>query len=105
MYDRDSLQVIDYQQFYANLSEANIQKKISWKLEYEALSAYNMKDLSAESWMELVMRAVKDEDTFQLLWRHYWSEHTQSCGFFCKREFLCSLYKVTLLDYEECVWL
>jgi len=51
----------NYIQYYASLRQSNNDRKLNLVEEYQPLSAYQMKDLSAASWVNLNQQLDKDE--------------------------------------------
>jgi sphingomyelin phosphodiesterase len=57
--DPNTYEIIDYEQYHLDLSEANSlvmqnrSEEITWKLAYTARSEYNLEDLRASSWWKL----------------------------------------------------
>src|SRR5690348_11763672 len=61
------LQILDYQQFYLNLTAANLEGKATWLLEYEFLDAFKLSNMSYESVDSLAQSfdLKENNDTFQ----------------------------------------
>lgn len=53
-YDRSTFEILDYTQYYTNLTANNLADSVTWLEEYSAKSAYLLPDLSPSSWFNLV---------------------------------------------------
>ncbi|CAG8441990.1 2526_t:CDS:10 [Ambispora gerdemannii] len=60
--------LIDYTQYYANLTRANDQGELQWEVEYTASEVYHTKSLSTGSWKH-VLEMFKEPNS--LAWSHY----------------------------------
>jgi hypothetical protein len=61
---------LDIYQYYVSLDQANSQGYVTFELEYDQLTAYNMTSLSVEQWANLQQR-ISDNDTWQQLYQKY----------------------------------
>lgn len=77
--------LLDYHQYFTNLTLANEKNSPQWVLEYSAKSAYNLSDMSAASWLDLVHRFQKDDALFQKWWSYFHALYPSgSCTGDCK---------------------
>ncbi|CAG8715754.1 14738_t:CDS:2, partial [Racocetra fulgida] len=54
-------------QYYCDLQKANQEGKITWEIEYTTESAYNMKGLDANDWLEVLTNfSLPDSNTWKL---------------------------------------
>ncbi|CAG8445887.1 14605_t:CDS:10 [Ambispora leptoticha] len=60
--------LIDYTQYYANVTYANDEGELNWEVEYTASEVYNIKSLSTRNWKR-VLKMFKDPNS--LAWSHY----------------------------------
>ena len=55
-FDKSSLDILDYNQYYLDLDKANAAREMKWELEYSAKEYLNLEDLSPTSWNKLHQR-------------------------------------------------
>jgi len=88
--------LVDYHQYFANLTLANDQNKPEWTLAYSAMSAYGLSDMSAASWLDLVNRFQKDDALFQKWWSFFHALYpSKPCTQDCKRDSICDMLSAT----------
>ncbi|KAL0211529.1 hypothetical protein RCL1_005155 [Eukaryota sp. TZLM3-RCL] len=61
-YNKTDGTVVNYQQYYLNLTRANLIKKDSWELDYDARSFFKVSDMSTTSVWNIYNRFTKDHD-------------------------------------------
>lgn len=59
-YDPHSGEIDDYDQYFADLTKANSEGKLKFVLEYSAKAAYGLKDMTMQSWNELLSTLTLD---------------------------------------------
>ncbi|CAG2108614.1 unnamed protein product [Medioppia subpectinata] len=106
--ENSTFQVLDYETYYLNLTDANIHrdsKPIEYKLSYSAREAYGLQDLSAESWHQLVLRLNKDQQLFSKFYDYFFNR-SDNIGADnvcttkqCRRDILCRL--ITSLSHHN----
>nr|XP_039269632.1 acid sphingomyelinase-like phosphodiesterase 3b [Styela clava] len=113
-YNKDTLFLKDFQQYYLNLEEANTETSAdedSWKLEYRATESYNIPDVSTTSWGTLAkkMRDKCEADSsdcpkeFTLYQLHNSASYnTDPCNETCQRFQLCAITEQDIEQYELC---
>ncbi|KAH3745905.1 smpdl3a protein [Pelomyxa schiedti] len=101
-YDKETKEILDYTQYYCNLTKANEEGFITWEVEYSALSDYPLKSLAPSEWQSLTDSLETDTTLFEQVWQHYHIEHASECDEACKADFLCQLEKPTEKQYVEC---
>ncbi|KAK0423677.1 hypothetical protein QR680_008272 [Steinernema hermaphroditum] len=84
--------VLDFDNYFLNLtnlkSEADTPK---WEKLYSARSEYNMNDLSAQSWNELITQIGTNPEVFSRFLKNYSRREGFPCDKKCREELLCSL--------------
>ncbi len=105
-YSRDTSELLDYDQYFFNLTEANRNGFIDWKLEYRFSKAYGQHDgLNAKA-MTNLYESIKTNpaayDSFVGRMRVGLPINTTFCEPHCKQVFL-SVIKCTDMDsFDEC---
>jgi len=105
IYDYDQqFQMLDYHQFIANLTLANQLDKPTWFLEYSAISEYGMKDMTAQSFLNLAKRFETDDDLFQKWLANFNTQMgSGKCTGSCKQGFICHMLSATVDLYDACM--
>lgn len=62
--------LLNFSQYYADLEESNERNKITFKKEYDPITAYQMKSLELEEWIYLRERMESDADLYRLFHKH-----------------------------------
>jgi len=62
--------LVGFSEYYANLTQANIEGKLTWKLEYTTRDDYNMADLSPTSWRTMALRAWANQTMIEAYAAH-----------------------------------
>ena len=104
-YSRDTAQILDFTQYYLNLTAANIQQKGDWLEEYTATETYGIDDVTASSLFSLV-------DTFRKHHSEKFDKYYKystvsvdldaSCTGMCKRQHICSILYIDFDKFESC---
>lgn len=104
-YDKNSYDLINYEQYFLNLTKANLVGETDWELEYDFLKDYRLSDLSAESLYKLQQQILTNETLFQF----YYSLNSAKKLFYCDTESncrqmqLCALQFLRFDDYSTCM--
>ncbi|CAL1543340.1 unnamed protein product [Lymnaea stagnalis] len=102
-YANSSWAVLDYSNFYLNLTEANLSDKPQWQFEYSPKKAYNMTGLYAKDWDDLLKRMEADDDLFQQFYLHNKNMYPRTpCHGNCKTELLCDIIEGRSYDPDLC---
>jgi len=107
-HDVNTLQPIDYIQYYLELEEANIKNEADWKVEYQASTSFNLIDISLNS-MELLTSQLQADVTsnselIQMFARfNSVSYVTSECDLKCRRQHVCAIVNVNSDSYQKCI--
>uniref|UniRef100_A0A1X7T6Y9 Sphingomyelin phosphodiesterase n=1 Tax=Amphimedon queenslandica TaxID=400682 RepID=A0A1X7T6Y9_AMPQE len=95
-YNESSRQVLDHDTYILNITDANLTNKPKWIHEYSAKDAYNMTNLTPDSWFSLVKEFLTNNDLL-LKYYHYISKSfdmesqcSDSGKDKCKKSTICS---------------
>ncbi|CAG0901974.1 unnamed protein product [Cyprideis torosa] len=85
--------VLDHQNWYLDLKEANLYNRPRWRHLYSAKEAYGMRSLDPQEWDYLVHKLTFSDDMFKLYYKFYWkaSPVRAECDEDCKERLLCDL--------------
>ncbi|KAK6188125.1 hypothetical protein SNE40_004376 [Patella caerulea] len=104
-YIKETGVVIDYKQYYLNLTEANSLHKADWKLEYQATEAFNIPDLSPTS-LDRLSESFRDNDYMfnkYLVINTVGYDTNPQCNSTCKRNQICAIRQLNLDRYADCI--
>ncbi|XP_059171988.1 sphingomyelin phosphodiesterase-like [Physella acuta] len=102
-YNGSSWAVLDYSNFYLNLTEANLYNTPTWRFEYSPKQAYNMTGLYAADWDQLLQRMEKDDTLFQLFYTYNRNLYPETpCHGNCKADIFCNLIEGRSYDPDLC---
>eukprot|EP01135_Chromosphaera_perkinsii_P008700 Nk52_evm33s1444 gene=Nk52_evmTU33s1444 len=120
-----SFELLDYKQYYLNISKANENienfsvdlynknsDKIaypSWEVQYSALSEYGLKDMSPESWKDLCYSFRTNETLLHMYLNHYYSlsptamfGNGKKCDHKCYSSTVCGCYSGSSNQFSAC---
>jgi hypothetical protein len=103
-YDADTFELLDYEDFYIPLKEAEESGKIIWKKLYQFTEEYNLPDLSNDSF-EKLYQSFKTSDEywnkFNLNFHSRWAN--RNCQGGCKKNNLCRMISPTQERFKKCM--
>ncbi|GAB6027706.1 Acid sphingomyelinase-like phosphodiesterase 3b [Chamberlinius hualienensis] len=104
-YNTANGQLINYEQYYLNLSMANIEKVDGWTKEYDFLSAYNIRDLSPVSVDAVTQTFITSNRTYFDKYYYYNSVSyapATECDDVCQQNHYCGIVKVDYNEFIKC---
>lgn len=106
-YSRQTLHIVDYTQYFLNLSAANIAGGDNWTVEYRATEAYGISSVDAPS-MNFVVQQFANGSKMPDLFSRYYRYNSVSwdlsnCTGLCKKQQICAASEVLLDRYSQCV--
>ncbi|XP_035277832.1 acid sphingomyelinase-like phosphodiesterase 3a [Anguilla anguilla] len=104
-YNSPDYSLLDVWQYYMNLTEANLERKPDWKLEYIMTKDYNIEDIQPKSLYGLAQSfRTPDSKTFQNYFNHFMVSYNNSivCKGLCKLEQVCSALFLDHKSYFDC---
>ena len=104
-YCRDTGLIMDYDQYFLNLTLANQHLEAVWELEYSLTKAFGVKDGSAESLRNIVEKLGADRASFNLYFRYnsVSQDLTTVCEGKCTVRHLCAMLYTDYIAYDNCV--
>ncbi|TRY89888.1 hypothetical protein DNTS_034222 [Danionella cerebrum] len=87
LYQPDTFALLDILQFYLNLTEANLERRSEWKLEYIMTEAFSIADLQPNSLHQLALRLEQSQSKdFDKYFNHFMVSYNSSitCEGLCK---------------------
>ena len=103
-YHRHTGHIVDYTQYYLNLTLANTPGGAPWRPEYRATEAYNLGGMGAGDLHGLLETMVTDEAMFDMYYLYNSVSYDRGrCEDRCKETHLCAISHVDYDDYDRCV--
>ncbi len=96
----------DIWQFYLNLTEANLEQKPDWKLEYIMTEAFDIDDIQPHNLHELALRFEQPQSKdFDKYFNHFMVSYNFSltCEGFCKMIQVCAVHFLDQETYSQCI--
>ncbi|XP_039266810.2 sphingomyelin phosphodiesterase-like [Styela clava] len=109
LYEGSTWKVLDHSTYILNLTKVNSQpatQEAKWDMLYSARSAFNLTDLSATSWNELVNTWITQdgaESSFQKYYYYFYKGNppTPVCDKSCKKSMLCDIKSARSGDSQD----
>lgn len=106
-YSRQTQRIVDYAQYFLNLSAANAAGRDNWTLEYRATEAYGISSVDAVSLSDVIRQFANDSLSPDLFRRYYRynsvSRDLSNCTGQCKQQQICAASQVELDSYSRCL--
>lgn len=104
-YDLNTYQVLDYVNYAANLTKANIDGKVTFERLYSARSDLGVSDMTAQSWWQFLQQLQTNDSLFQRYYSLYYPAAAPigPCTGSCKVQFLCQAAFVSKTDRAQCI--
>ena len=103
-FDRKSLELVDYNQYYLDLDKANAANKMTWQLEYSAKEYFGLESLKPEAWESLHLLFLNNDTAFQKFAAiNYVQYDLAPCKGSCKAWMTCALFAVTTPEMTSCI--
>lgn len=117
LYQYTSTDVVDYWQFYLNLtqlmdpaeielprSRRSVDDVAQWQLLYQATNAYGVQDLSAANVLSMYAEMLSDATVFERYYFFNTVGHVfKECDAVCVRDHLCVMSHLTTADMDACL--
>jgi len=106
-YSQQTGHVVDYTQYFLNLTAANNAGYDNWTVEYRATEAYGISAIDAESLSDLVKKFANDSQSPDLFASYYRynsvSYNVSNCTGLCKKQQVCAASEVEIDRYLQCL--
>lgn len=90
--------------YFLNLSQANMQGRARWELEYQLTKAYAVPDAGARSMNDVLGRIASNQSALQRYYVYNSVSHdTRACDEVCRAEHVCALREVAVGSYNTCL--
>ena len=100
-YDRIDNKLLNYYQYRMDTNQSNIKNKPIWFKAYDAMSEYDMIDISAQSMTELAYKLQINDTYWQRFEYNYYNGiyHSKALN---RNSTVCDLLSVTNEQYKDC---
>ena len=105
-YNKTSGEILDYFQYYLNMTAANLARKAHWLLEYQPTANYGISDVSAKSLDQLLKSfETPSSENFRkyYVYNSVSYDNLTKCDGFCKQYHICAMLYVDYEDYKNCL--
>ncbi|XP_019855309.1 PREDICTED: sphingomyelin phosphodiesterase-like isoform X3 [Amphimedon queenslandica] len=91
-YNGSSRQVLDHDTYILNITDANLTNKPKWIHEYSAKDAYNMTNLTPDSWLSLLKEFLKNNTLFLKYYHYFFKSYNMEsqCNGNCQKQNTCN---------------
>ena len=99
------MQVLDYTQFYLNLTEANLSGRAEWRIAYNFTRLYGMADVSAIGLNNIASAMLSHPAVFHKYYsmNHMLRDQLPYCGILCQQVHYCATTQIDYSDYDDCI--
>lgn len=99
------LQVLDYTQYYLNLTEANSNGRAEWRRAYNFTQLYKMPDVNPIALHNVAAAMLTHPNVFQNYYtvNHMLRDGLPYCGSLCRQVHFCSATQIDYADYDDCI--
>ncbi|XP_041480574.1 sphingomyelin phosphodiesterase-like isoform X3 [Lytechinus variegatus] len=102
-YANSTLAVLDHDNYYLNLTEANLTNKPVWRMEYQAKNAYNMTSLQPSEWNRVVDEMKSNTTIFNQYYRFFHRQYDAGpCDASCQARMICDIQTSRSGDSSYC---
>lgn len=106
-YSRQNHSVVDYTQYFLNLTAATAASSDNWTIEYRATDAYGILSVDAASLSNVIQKFADESQSPDLFMRYYRynsvSYNVSNCTGQCKRQQICAASEILFDNYRRCV--
>lgn len=106
-YSRQTRHIVDYTQYFLDLTAANTAGRDNWTVEYRVTEAYGISAVDAASLDDVVKKFANDARSSDLFGRYFLynsvSRDHSECSGLCKRRQICAASEVEFDDYSRCL--
>uniref|UniRef100_A0A673LUZ1 Sphingomyelin phosphodiesterase acid like 3A n=1 Tax=Sinocyclocheilus rhinocerous TaxID=307959 RepID=A0A673LUZ1_9TELE len=106
LYHPEDYALLDIWQFYLNLTEANLEQRSKWKLEYIMTEAFDIDDIQPHSLHELALRFEQPQSkVFDKYFNNFMVSYklNLTCEGSCKTIQVCALHFLDQEIYSQCI--
>ncbi|CAH1183777.1 unnamed protein product [Ceutorhynchus assimilis] len=110
-FNKDTGQIIDYTQYYLDLTKANLQSKAEWTVEYNFTAYYGIGEITPETLNQLARKFVSDGQEVSSLFQRYYRANAvkvlphprDHCDLSCVHNHFCAITQTDYSDFEDCL--
>lgn len=97
--------MLDYSQYYLNLTEANLNGRAEWRLVYNFTQVYSTPDVNPIALHSVASAMLTNPRVFNDYYRfnHMLRDNLPFCGSLCRQVHFCSATQIDYADYDDCI--
>ncbi|KAE9547406.1 hypothetical protein FO519_009382 [Halicephalobus sp. NKZ332] len=90
-YEGSTFTVLDEDNYWVNITDANLKGELKFELEYNKKKTFGLKDMSPESFNDLLQRMLTDESLLDKYITYFNRNNVQlqGCDSKCKKQYVC----------------
>lgn len=85
-YNRTDMSIVNYEEYYSNIDEANRSGKVVYNYGYDPLSLYDMKSVESSDWFDLYNRLNVNNTLLMSYVKNYHPNSNKTCDIACQFE-------------------
>jgi len=104
-FEQETGRILNFQQFFLNLTQANEEGRAGWQLEYDFLDYYGLKDMTVSSVASLVASMEQGGPAMEKFVQagSGMANPSFECGEVCKRQHYCGMAAARYPEYAACI--
>jgi len=103
-YNRTTYEVLDYDQYRFNLTEANLNDNPVWFKAYSFVEEYNLNGTTPGDMQNFIAQMQQDPTVFDKFYNNYYAGFPQgSCDSTCEKTYLCEAASITDILLQQCL--
>ena len=97
--------MLDYTQYFLNLTEANINGRAEWRVAYNFTRLYGMPDFNSLALHNIASAMLTHPYVFQKYYtvNHMLRDELAFCGSLCRQVHYCAATQINYADYDDCI--
>ena len=97
--------MLDYTQYFLNLTEANIVGRAEWRVAYNFTRLYGMPDFNSLALHNIASAMLTHPYVFQKYYtvNHMLRDRLAFCGSLCRQVHYCAATQIQYADYDDCI--
>lgn len=99
------IQVLDYTQYFLNLTEANLSGRAEWRVAYNFTRLYGMPDFNSLALHNIASAMLTHPYVFQKYYtvNHMLRDKLAYCGSLCRQVHYCAATQISYAGYDDCI--
>jgi len=96
--------LVDVVTFISNVTQANMEGEMKFEVEYSAKQAYNMVDMSPQSWYGVANQLISNDTVWKTFTNYFHAKFARdNCQNKCRLAQYCSTVYMQMQSYAQCI--